>query len=1325
MAENNIFENEIVKKFNDRIDEIKLKYMKLNKKALEDYNKKLDKINNDYDEIYNIINNDYLEKIKYLEKMDKMAEEMKPITEKNYNNKSKELVSNFEKELENINKEIEKLTDKKAKDLEEEKSYELNKFKEAFEREVENINKNIKDLSNEKESKIKVIVSETNLIQDEIKSQNKKQVELLKLKYDGIRKETKKNYDNKISEIEDNYKESKSKFEKYKKNFSNNNEIEIENELTDLKNLISKEVESKNKIKLEEVKNLKSNEEKIYKDKLNKYSSDLKILDEIWKKEKYNLSNELSSLNNIEDIIKKLDDDIKNFKNNNSDYNEFKEDINELESIKIAKEKEIRETSEDEVSKFISESMNMILKKKKEDTEDLSFKLNEVNYLLEVFNRKLKIKSDEIDNEIKECIENKDKLKNKIVSLNENLKLLESNKDLSNYKKSEYDNLMKENLKEKEQKINKLNINFESYIKKLNEENNLSKKKIESDKNKLIEINNLTADNIKKIKEDINKLETEFKEIILKNKEIDNNTKKEIRERLALEKDKELKVLEDVTSDALKKTIFKENEMYKEKQIKILKEKYNEDIKKIEVFKFVNENDITRLSSKNNELREDNAKLQSVITQNQNIIDDFKLNFDKKIEIERKKNSDAYQTEKYIIEKESEQRKKEEIIEIQNLNKEISNLEKEKLDLQVLLSNGQLNDQGIQYIVFQVSVVEEKIKKIQDDIKLKSNNKSIDLSLTDSLKELNDKYIRLDSELEISMNQKITNLENKNKELKEKLEENKFKISKNEESIKVIMNDSNKLKLDMINGITKEYDQNVENISKDIDEIYKNKLKEEINKSKKILDEKYEKLQVEEESKFSDNQLKVKEKEYNMKIFNSTKLLDSNKTLIEANINKIKDLDDSVNNINNEYLKNKTKFINNLKNESQQIEIFYKAKEDNLSKEINKLFTKDGINQYKKEINYEIENIEQNLLNLSSSKNEVDEEKNNNTILYQKNKITEEINKLDEKFVKDLNEIKNSKDSLINNRIKIETDQLEKFIKENKSNIRKEYSTSLDNLSDKQAIYNKFVNYSQGISKVNLNIKDLNQNFITNQTIYEDKINQINLEINKQIEETFKTKKIEVEEKYESQIEFEDFNDLINEINKSRINKINEQNKMLSINNNEIDFNEEKEISKENDNKNNKLIQINSNLSNELIKIENDYKSKSNDLINKKSNQIKQFSEIDKTLTQQNYNTLSEYVFLLNKNNEGKKKSLALKQKNDMDKIKEEYDENMKKYNVNYKLKISEEEKKNKEKIRSLEENLKTNISDIESNYKKFKNEYFNNFKDEMKLEEMNFMNQI
>ena len=102
MPEANIFENKLVDSYNSRINKIKLKYKEINKNTLDEYLKVKEKSKLSYEQIKKSLDNDFDEKIKYLENMKKMAEEVVPVTIQTYENLKRKINESFDNDMSSI-----------------------------------------------------------------------------------------------------------------------------------------------------------------------------------------------------------------------------------------------------------------------------------------------------------------------------------------------------------------------------------------------------------------------------------------------------------------------------------------------------------------------------------------------------------------------------------------------------------------------------------------------------------------------------------------------------------------------------------------------------------------------------------------------------------------------------------------------------------------------------------------------------------------------------------------------------------------------------------------------------------------------------------------------------------------------------------------------------------------------------------------------------------------------------------------------------------------------------------------------------------------------
>ena len=366
------------------------------------------------------------------------------------------------------------------------------------------------------------------------------------------------------------------------------------------------------------------------------------------------------------------------------------------------------------------------------------------------------------------------------------------------------------------------------------------------------------------------------------------------------------------------------------------------------------------------------------------------------------------------------------------------------------------------------------VKKLQDDSSKKSSEISILSKYNSDLKALFE-----ESQKECSnLNKKLAMKNSEMKKLEKKYKEEKDNISKNFEKQKEIY-ESKILKLSSINPMNNEI-----SLEKEIQIRYDEKLKQK-NIEIELLNNKLKKLEND------NNELKfeienAKRGQIQIDNLNKEKNL-INDFVIQEEINKREDNSEYINKLKKleTIIKDKDEKIDKLYEELEQIKLDKRNYELNLSKkyflDLNKIkeleMNNNKLNQKLVEKNYELKEIENQLLNIKETLDESKKEKD--LMIGERTQLLLKINNLEQELIsneeiqKDLDNLrelvqKYENDQIINQKIKKQTDEKNKNRINELQKKLEESKEKLSNFAESNNLKNN-VNYINYIGNNNFN----------------------------------------------------------------------------------------------------------------------------------------------------------------------------------------------------------------------------------------------------------------
>ena len=869
------------------------------------------------------------------------------------------------------------------------------------------------------------------------------------------------------------------------------------------------------------------------------------------------------------------------------------------------------------------------------------------NELLEIYNKK---KEKEIDihnvNLLNKTNEKNDDLK----KMNENIQLKDEEEKLKNYYENEKNEKDLNNSIIKEKQIEAKKLQPENEIKEENYDNKL-RSKSKNCEQKIIKENERQLRHKGSYIKDINKIYNKNKpeltniekEIIkLNNDEKDNNNQLLEKYQKEIEELRQNNIDKDEVKNKLISFINNKEEQKENDYNKFLEE--NQKLKEYKLnFKKELDNE-SKLNEENKKLKQNkdvyqknlDYKIKDITNKNENILmeEDLNkknLNFSKKYKkrkIKKQKNNDEQLNKEIKKEKDNKKVKQKDdfIININEYFQKQVNIQPIKNNL-LLSFNNDIDKINENYN----KLLNKKLKKISND---KRSFSRIKENLIEE-KVLN-KYYKSDKNNEISNKEEY--FQKLNKKLN-KTVDNKEKIIKIE-----IIENNNK---DNEEKLKKEYENKILNKNDEIQQIKKNN--NNINEDLKIKEKEYNiKISLLEEQK---NNFQNENKELiqaNKNLENEVKEFEQNNKKLNDNIENLKrELNDKMEenkqlykriydkSIKNRYnLKNRKLLMdNNKEDEELKIDCIY-MKEDQLeekkklndkfklckSNDKNKLKEFQSLNERLKEYNFE-KNEEIKILKENNKKNEEKLKKEFEIKLQEKeDEIKKELEKKEKEINNIINENEELKNKLSNNQKKLEN--LEKEInelkqinknKENEINKLNEFKKQIEEKEKQnQKLLNEIIELKQNNKKIKKEFDDKkneNEKLIKESEIFRQNEKNYKNKINEIESENKKIK--EENDKLKSEIK-ELKKEL--EINKQiKNNNINNLEKLIEKYKYEKDelLNIQKELKKENE-----ILKINKNdlqkQINDDLNIINDEKQKNQSLqdrINQKDNEIKKLKE--------------------------------------------------------------------------------------------------------------------
>ena len=491
------------------------------------------------------------------------------------------------------------------------------------------------------------------------------------------------------------------------------------------------------------------------------------------------------------------------------------------------------------------------------------------------------------------------------------------------------ENIMYLLVSEKNDKLSSINQKSEYYWNKnyvINRNNNNkidfyeyisnSEKKIIAKINFLLESKNKVFNDIESLIEKSQKEKKEFKnqiaslkskfEQIEKEKELISSKYHEKKNKLKIEREKDIDELNVNINELKKKIEMKENELKSEKikNKEILEQKDNLS------------NLIKKQKEEISNLEEENENLNKDIEQKSKEFDDYKQNYLKEI-----KSKEEYITSNTKIKKD-----------IEKYKNELNNLTKQNKELNTEIKN---NNKKIESLEEQNNKMLKELKEIKNEnnnliIENKNKDKEI-LSLKNNKKEINIEIKNIEQEYQDELNKKeelINEFNQKYNELNEQYMELNHKIIENNKKIKESNNDlinirleKEKLKKELSDknedyeSIKSKYIALIENRSREIKMNEKNKnkileLEKEINQKNEILLEKQKELDENQEDieKYINeidalkNEITSKNEQIlkiNSELDDKNKSIDEYKDLIKEEKNKNNELEEKYNELLN------------------------------------------------------------------------------------------------------------------------------------------------------------------------------------------------------------------------------------------------------------------------------------------------------------------------------------------------------------------------------------------------------------------------------------------
>lgn len=1340
MPEANIFENDLVDSFNKKINKIKMKYIELNSSILEDYQKNKEKSKNTYDSIKKDFDADFKEKIKYLENMKKMADEVVPVTIQTYESLKNKIINKFDEDIKLLENESSNKLESNFESINLKRESDLKKYQEIFDKEIKSIDIEVKDLKISKGKLNDSILNNSNNTINTINKNAMEEKEKISTNYDLIKKEVELNIQKELDSIENDYQKNVNRFMGYQNDLIETNREKQEEELKILKEEVVNRMNLKNKSKLDEFDKV---EQKIENDfvLLNKKLNEqiLEFQDSILK-DKIILEERMKQKIKIKDNIKVIEKDLEQIKNGNR-IKEYNNKLIEIEELREEKELELNEKSTKEVDEFIFTSINNIFQEKESKLKSYKSELKELDALIKIYNDKIFSKINIVDLEIINFEKNiinleieKDELKKIGDSISKNGK---SNK----FKENEILQLRNQYSDENNLIIKNINEEFNKKLEELNENKKISELELENNLLKLNESIKKCNENMSKVNNDISKLDLEFANEIEKLKIENQKEMKDDKEKFNENKQSELEDAKKIIHKSIE-NIMKDRKLKLDNKKINLKSKLETNLGNVELLTNVNTNEVNKIKSNISTLEVEIDDIQSIITQNSLRISDYTENFNKFIATDRENNSKNYKLEKYIIEKENEKKLKEEkeqLIEFQN---KINNLEKSKADLVLLLTNGQINDQGKTFVIIEINEIDKQIEDINNQKKIFNSRKSLDLGLIEQLNQLNSKYINIDNDLEDNLNGKINELEKINSNLKSNINSHNQKIIEFNKLVNNLNVQNNEMKNAMKEGIYNEYNNEINKLDKEYNDIFNEKLNIELEKTEKILGQKFD-------TKFNNLSNKNLDEKINnyQKIFDSriNKVYQEKQKFMDIMNQNIIDLGKTENDkkiMENEFIKSNNKLIKNLNEDLIQVEANYKSKINDIENKINKKYSKEGLEELIKSKEIEILSNLNNKNKFLKEKEKLNKEIEESSLLVSQNKVQNSISELELEFVKQVENLELSKDKFIENKITVESEKLFNFIKENKSKLKEEYKTSLkmieteeSNLVSKNneetdiekeiiSINGNILKKSENIEKLNSQIKINIKTKQKNEKNLKNERDTLNFEIGNQIEEAFKIERKDLDKKYKKEIDEIEFDKVIEQFMVSKDIKVKDNKNKLESELKQIENTRLLELEKLKKKKDNELININKKKEQDIIDLNNQFDLKIENLINTKLDKINNFQEFNSNINSDADNKIKDFKMEITSSFDEKIKNVTNEKDSEIEKINQSFKENMDKYNVDFQTKIYEEKDLYSERIKKHEINFESEIKESEIRLNSKKKNYFKNFNKEIKEEEEKFKNQ-